>query len=61
MELKTPDLISTALGEVTSGKRRRYLSVWFGFFLFLYVLNKNKERCMKPQAETLYLYTAPQQ
>lgn len=43
MELKTPDLISTAQGNVTSGKHHRYRSVWFSFFLFLYILNKNRE------------------
>lgn len=46
MELKTPDLISAAQGKVTSARRRRYQSVWFSFFLFLYLLNKNTERCM---------------
>lgn len=43
MELKTPDLISTAHGNVTTDKHHRYRSVWFGFFLFLYILNKNRE------------------
>lgn len=39
MELKTPDLISTAQGAVTRGKHCGYLLVWFSFFLFLHVLH----------------------
>lgn len=38
MELKTPELISTAQGTVTRGKHCRYLLVWFSF-LFLRVLH----------------------
>lgn len=62
MELKTPDLISTALGKVTGSKRRGYLSVWFSFFLFLHVLNINTERCMNltPPSRDINIYI-PQQ
>lgn len=34
MELKTPDLISTAPGKMTGGERQRYLRVWFSFCYF---------------------------
>lgn len=61
MELKTPDLISTTQGDVTSDKHHRYRPVWFSFFLFLYILSNNSEvhRPLTSLAERVQLCTTP--
>lgn len=60
MELKTPDLISTAPGKMTGGERGRYLRVWFSFCYFPAVLNEAAE-VHEPHTRNIHVTAINQQ